>query len=160
MVITRGLVPCELQLRKASLKSVNLLNRLPFHQLIVPPVPNTVRVSSRPTMLDQNQGYSLRKCGVVGLDVDIGDQPSDNPGVPRDEGQIRDRHLVSDQILLLRKYRVEYPEDPLDLVVVPLDRARDLLRVEMLEPRRLTKVWTGWLSQRRAMGVHEAGTHP
>ena len=111
-------------------------------------------------MLDHNQDYSLRKCGVVGLNVDIGDQPSDNPGVPRDERQIRDRHLVPDQILLLRKHRVEYPEDPLDLVVVPLDRAWDLLGVEMLEPRRLTEVWTGFLVQRRAMNVREGGTYP
>ena len=106
-------------------------------------------------MLDQNQGYSLRKRGIVGLNVDIGDHPSDNRDVPRDERQIRDRHLVPDQILLLREHRVEHPENALDLVVVPLDRAWDLLGVEKLEPRRLAEVWTGWLSQRRVTGVQE-----
>ena len=85
---------------------------------------------------------SLRKRRVVLLHVDVGDQPMRYCCVPRDERKICDRHLVPDKILLLREHALQNAEHTLDLVVVPLDRARDLLRVELLEPRGLTEVWT------------------
>ena len=87
--------------------------------------------------------YSPRKPRVILFDVDVGDQPSDNSGVPRDERQVRDRHLVPNQIFLFREDGVEHPKHPLDLVIVPLDSARDLLGVGLLEPHRLAEVWAG-----------------
>lgn len=76
------------------------------------------------------------------VEIDVRNQPIYNHGVPRNKRQVGDRQLVPNQVLLFRENALEYPEDPLDLVVVPLDRARNLLSVEVMEPRCLTEVRT------------------
>ena len=79
--------------------------------------------------------------------------------VPGNEGQIGDGNFIPNQILLLRQHALQHPEDPLDFVVVPLYRAGDLFGVEILEPRRLTKVWAGSSHQRGAAYFSEGITH-
>ena len=105
-------------------------------------------------------GHSPRKCRVVLLDIEVGEQPSDHSGVPRNERQIRDRHIVPDQILLVREDGVEDPEHPLDLVVVSLDRARNLLRVGLLEPDGLSEVRAGLPPQGSLKSDGQRSTHP
>ena len=68
--------------------------------------------------------HSPRKRRVVLLEVYVGNQPVHDRIVPRNKRKVGDGHLVPDQILLLREYAVEHPEDSLELVVVPLDGAR------------------------------------
>ena len=93
--------------------------------------------------------HSPRESRVVCLNVDVRNQGIHNYCVPRDERQICDRHFVLDKILLLREHLVQHAKHPLDLVVVPLDRARQLLGVETLKPRRLAKVRTASPPQRQ-----------
>jgi len=134
---------------KTGLDRVDLLNRFPLGQFIVPPVP-----PSAPTRRDSTKpNHSPRELRVILLNVDIRNQPSDGSSVPRDERQIRDRHLVPNQILLLGKHGVEHPENPLDLVIVSLDCARDLLVVGPLEPRGLAEVWAGWVTVSEERGM-------
>jgi len=110
--------------------SVNSLCHLYHHQFLL--------INFR-----QMPNHSPRKSRVVLLEINFGDQHVHDRHIPRDERQVRDRHLVSNQILLLREHVVQYLEHPLDLIVVPLNCAWDLLGVESLEPRRLAEVWTG-----------------
>lgn len=58
----------------------------------------------------------------------------------RDEAEVRDRQFAADEPFLLREHALEDAEHAQDLLLVPLDRARDLLRVEELEPRDLAEV--------------------
>ena len=44
----------------------------------------------------QTANHSPRKRGIVLLDIDVGDQPSDSSNIPRDEREIRNSHLVPD----------------------------------------------------------------
>ena len=59
----------------------------------------------------------------------------------RDEREVGDGHLTADEPLLLGQHAVEDAEHALDLVLVALLRARDLLVVEEREPGSLAKVW-------------------
>ena len=58
----------------------------------------------------------------------------------RDERKVGDRGLASNEPLRLRKDTIEDTEDALDLVLVALNCAWDLLRVVEREPRRLAVV--------------------
>ena len=144
-------------LLETSLNRLNFLNSLPFSQFLVPPVPPSAPARRCSTWVPN---HLPRKPRVVLLNVDVRDQPSDNCGVPWDERQVCDRHLVPNQVILLRKDGVEHPKHPLDLVVVPLDSARNLLSVVVLEPCKLTEVWAVWKTQRRVECIGEGGTHP
>ena len=58
----------------------------------------------------------------------------------REERKVRRGRLAADQILTCSEHALEDTEHTLNLVLVALDRARDLLGVEEAEPRRLAKV--------------------
>ena len=58
----------------------------------------------------------------------------------RDEGKVGHSGLSGNEPLLLRQDRLEHAPDTLDLVLVALEGALRLLRVEVGEPRRLAEV--------------------
>ena len=118
--LVEGLVSYFLLLQKTSSDREDFLYRLPLGQLLVPPVSSSAL--TYPHSADAK--HSPRKCRVVLLDVDVRNEPVHNSSVPRDERQIRARHLVPDQVLLLRENPVQHSKHPPDLVIVPLDRAR------------------------------------
>ena len=63
--------------------------------------------------------------------------------VPRDERQVRNGRLSPNEpaaVLGLGQHRVEHGEDAEGLLLVALDRGRDLLRVEADEPEGLAEV--------------------
>ena len=55
--------------------------------------------------------HSPRKRRVVLLEVYVRNQPVHDRSVPQNKRKVGDGHLVPDQILLLREYAVEHPED-------------------------------------------------
>lgn len=60
-----------------------------------------------------------------------------------DEGDVSDGHLAAHEPLLLGKHALENSQDTKNLFLVPLDRARYLLRVEPPEPSELAVVGSG-----------------
>ena len=137
MRIARALCIRRTSTSNAGFNRVHFLHRLPLRQFLVPPVSSSVPIHIPPKIC-----HSPRKSREVALNVDVRNQPVHNCRVPRDERQICDRHLVPDQILLLREHPIQHPKHTLDLIVVPLDRTRQLLSVEFLEPRSLAEVRT------------------
>ena len=89
--------------------------------------------------------HSLGSKWEVPLEIQASDlQPGCRALVPRDERQIRDGCLISNEIArgTLGEDRLKDAKDALDLAIVSLDGAGDLLAVEFLEPRGLAKVWS------------------
>ena len=69
-------------------------------------------------------------------------QPGRCALVPRDECQICNGRLIFDEVArrALGEGRLQHAKNAFNLVVVPLDRAGNLLGVEFLEPRGLAEV--------------------
>ena len=69
-------------------------------------------------------------------------QPGRCALVPRDECQICNGRLIFDEVArrTLGEDRLQHAKHAFNLVVVPLNRAKNLLCVEFLEPRGLAEV--------------------
>ena len=65
---------------------------------------------------------------ILLLDVDVLHRDVERKAIPGDERDVRDRALAADEPArgLLREHAVEHAEHALRLLLVALDRARDL----------------------------------
>lgn len=78
----------------------------------------------------------------------------------RDEAEVGDGALAADEPLLLGEHALEDAEDAQDLLLVPLDGARDFLRVLAEEPEGLAEVRSDEGSVQGLAGVQRARTDP
>ena len=83
----------------------------------------------------------------------------------RNEADVRDAHAPADEVSVHGENPLEHAKHAQHLLLVSLDRAWDLLRVEEREPSRLPKVRTAAVDrcQAGAKGNHsekEETTHP
>ena len=60
--------------------------------------------------------------------------------VPRDEGQVRDRELATDEVFLLAKDGLQHSKNAAGLISIAFNGGRDFLRVIVSEPSRLTEI--------------------
>lgn len=76
----------------------------------------------------------------LGVNIRILQDDVERAAVPSDEREVRDGGLAPNEPLLLREHAFEHGENTLRLLLVPLDRARQFLRVVLQEPVRLAEV--------------------
>jgi hypothetical protein len=107
--------------------TINLLHALSVYQII-----------------DPSRENRILRCVIP-----IRDKGCKSSLVPRDEGQVGVRDLVSDQVFIPRAFEmgINHKGDSLDLILIPVNGRGDvLLRMDMDEPGSLSKI--------RALATH------
>ena len=124
------------------LDSKDLLDCLPLQESGVPPVSPHSSHQSRDCQLERRENSLGGKWEVL-LEIQAFDlQPGRCALVPRDECQICNGRPIFDEVArrTLGEDRLQHAKHAFNLVVVPLNRAGNLLGVEFLEPRGLAEV--------------------
>lgn len=76
------------------------------------------------------------------VSIKVTQQSSERKVIPGDEGDVGNGTLAAHEPFLFGEHRLKDGKDTNDLLLVSLDRTRDLLTVEHLEPGCLTEVRT------------------
>lgn len=105
---------------------VDLLHRLASQEAVVPRQEVGVVLLEVETIVDA----SLQRSGRVR-----------DKAVPRNPSKIDIRQLVPKKVRLILQNHLQDLNNPMNLILIPLLRTGNILRVEQVEPSSLTKVW-------------------